>query len=86
MIRLEKRSGRGFEVQSYDKNGNNSTVFAMKDVFELANFLAEDQWAAVQSMHYNFTVWYNGERWGNCCGSSDRSGEIPADFGKVEGR
>jgi len=52
MVRLEKRSNVGFEVQSYDKNGNNSTVFAMRDVFELANFLAEDQWAAVQSMHY----------------------------------
>jgi len=86
MKRLEKRSNVGFEVQSYDKHGNNSTVFAMRDVFELANFLAEDQWAAVQSMHYNFTVWFNGERWGRVEGSSDRSNEVPADFGYVEGR
>lgn len=86
MKRLEKRSGVGFEVQSYDKNGNNSTVFAMRDVFELANFLAEDQWAAVQSMHYNFTVWYNGERWGRVEGGSDRSNEIPENFGFVADR
>lgn len=86
MVELKKRSGIGFEVQSYDKNGNNSTVFAMKDIFELANFLAEDQWAAVKSLHPNFTVYLNGERWGNCSNVSYRSNEVPENFGFVEGR
>ena len=86
MKRFEKRTNIGFEVQSYTEHGDSSTVFAMKDVFELANFLAEDHWAAIQSQHPNFTVFLNGERWGNCSGVSYRSNEIPADFGYVEGR
>lgn len=86
MVRLEKRSNVGFEIQSYDKSGNYSTVFAMRDIFELANFLAEDHWAALESMHPNFTVYLNGENWGNCSGVSYRSNEVPENFGFVEGR
>lgn len=69
MVTYEKRMvrwGKDYEVQNYDKDGNNSTVFAFKTAEDLAYYLAAKFWGCVKFHDYNNpTVYYNGERFGD---------------------
>lgn len=64
MIRdLDERENKGFEVQWYDDNGNNSKVTQCDTVEELAQFLARCLWGSVKGFKNNPGVFHNGKRW-----------------------
>lgn len=60
---LDKREGKGFEVQWYDDNGDNARVVQCDTVEELAQYLSRCMWGSVRGFKNNPTVWHNGKRW-----------------------
>ncbi len=64
MIRdLDIREDKGFEVQWYDDEGDNSRVVQCDTVEELAQYLARCLWGSVRGFKNNPGVFHNGKRW-----------------------
>lgn len=61
--KIEKREGKGFEIQFYDDaTGNNSFVVRVDTAEELAQYLARCCWG--HSIGKNPpSIWKNGEKW-----------------------
>lgn len=66
MKRIEKRENKGYEIQWYDDNGNNSHVTQCDNVGELAQVLAHSCWGCgMPGGSLSPTIWYNGTPWCN---------------------
>ena len=60
---LDKREGKGFEVQWYNNLGNASHVVQCDTVEELAQYLSRCLWGSAKGFKNNPTIWHNGKRW-----------------------
>lgn len=66
MKNLNKREGKGFEVQWYTDEGDKSWVKQCDTVEELAQYLSRCMWGSAKGFKNNPTVWHNGKRWCFC--------------------
>ena len=62
MRRIDERQNKGYEVQWYDKDGNNADVMQIDTAEELAQYLARSCWSEL-AFKQNPTVWKDGKKW-----------------------
>lgn len=63
IVDLDKREGKGFEVQWYNKDGDECRVTQCSTAEELAQYLSRCLWGSIKGFDNNPTVWHNGKRW-----------------------